>query len=59
MDLIHMRNEYGMHPQLRAMVVGRNGEVIRKIGTAARTELETFLDQRVHLFLNVKVARRQ
>lgn len=39
----------------KAIVLGKSGIRIRAIGSAARTELETLLDRRVHLFLNVKV----
>lgn len=45
--------------QVRAMVLGKNGEVIGKIGIAARVDLEVYLDRRVHLILNVKVARKK
>ena len=36
-------------------VIGRGGEMIRAIGTAARLELERFFDTRVFLDLHVKV----
>ncbi|BBE34676.1 GTPase Era [Sphingosinicella microcystinivorans] len=39
----------------KAIVLGKGGTRIRAIGSAARAELETMLDRRVHLFLNVKV----
>lgn len=39
----------------KAIVLGKGGIRIRAIGSAARAELETLLDRRVHLFLNVKV----
>ena len=39
----------------KAIVLGRRGERIKAIGSAARAELETMLGRRVHLFLNVKV----
>lgn len=39
----------------KAIVLGKGGLRIRAIGSAARAELETLLDRRVHLFLNVKV----
>lgn len=39
----------------KAIVLGKRGERIKAIGSAARTELETMLERRVHLFLNVKV----
>ena len=37
------------------IVIGHNGAMIKKIGQAARLELEELLDERIHLFLFVKV----
>jgi GTP-binding protein Era len=39
----------------KPILIGRRGEMIRTIGTAARLELERFLDRRVYLDLRVKV----
>ncbi len=39
----------------KAIVLGRKGETIRAIGEAARLELAGILEQKVHLFLFVKV----
>ena len=39
----------------KPIVVGRGGEMIKAIGTAARKELERFFDTRVYLDLRVKV----
>lgn len=39
----------------RKIVLGKDGRAIKAIGQAARLELEEALDQRVHLFLHVKV----
>jgi GTP-binding protein Era len=39
----------------KPIVIGRGGEMIKKIGTAARKELESFFDTRVFLDLRVKV----
>jgi GTP-binding protein Era len=39
----------------KKIVLGRKGEVIRAIGEAARRELSEILEQKVHLFLFVKV----
>jgi GTPase len=39
----------------KPIVIGRGGEMIRAIGTAARIELERFFDTRVFLDLHVKV----
>jgi GTP-binding protein Era len=39
----------------KPIVVGRGGEMIKRIGTAAREELERFFGMRVYLDLHVKV----
>ncbi|MDJ0951299.1 MAG: GTPase Era [Alphaproteobacteria bacterium] len=39
----------------KAIVLGKGGRRIKAVGTAARTELESLLDRRVHLNLFVKV----
>ncbi len=39
----------------KSIVLGHNGTMIKKIGQAAREELEELLEQRIHLFLFVKV----
>jgi len=39
----------------RAIVLGKNGQRIKKIGQKSREELEEMLQTRVHLFLHVKV----
>ncbi|MEL0043115.1 MAG: KH domain-containing protein, partial [Candidatus Puniceispirillum sp.] len=38
----------------RGIILGKGGQTMRRIGTAARRELETALDRRVHLFAHVK-----
>jgi GTPase len=39
----------------KPIVVGRGGEMVKRIGTAAREELERFFGKRVYLDLHVKV----
>lgn len=39
----------------RAIVLGKGGERIKAVGAAARRELESLFERRVHLFLFVKV----
>lgn len=39
----------------KSIVLGKGGSQIKKIGAAAREELEELLEQKVHLFLFVKV----
>ncbi len=46
---------YVARPSHKAMVIGRGGEGIREIGTAARKEIKEMLDKKVHLELWVKV----
>ena len=41
----------------KPIVIGRGGEMIKEIGTAARHEIETFLQNRV--FLDLRVAVRE
>lgn len=41
----------------KGIVIGKGGENIKKIGTAARTDLEHFLGSRCHLELQVKVKK--
>jgi GTPase len=42
----------------KAIVLGKGGHQIKAVGQAAREELETILDARVHLFLFVKVREK-
>ena len=46
---------YVMRDGHKGIVLGNKGETIKAVSTAARTELEAFLERRVHLFLQVKV----
>jgi GTP-binding protein Era len=39
----------------KKIAIGEGGRVVKAIGEAARKELETLLDRRIHLFLHVKV----
>ena len=43
------------HDSQKPIVIGRAGEMIKRIGTEARRDLEAMLDGRVHLDLHVKV----
>ena len=45
---------YVERPSQKAILIGDNGARIKSIGSRARRELETLLERRVHLFLNVK-----
>lgn len=46
---------YVMRDGHKGIVLGNGGETIKAVSTAARIELEEFLDRRVHLFLQIKV----
>ena len=46
---------YVMRDSQKAIVLGRGGRTIKRIGSLARQELEALLEQRVHLKLFVKV----
>jgi GTPase len=40
----------------KAIVIGKGGQQLKRIGAAARAELERLLERRVHLFLTVRVS---
>ena len=42
----------------KAIVLGKGGQTVRTIGQQAREDMEKFLEQRVHLFIFVKVDER-
>ena len=42
----------------KAIVVGKNGKMIKRIGTAARKTLEAYFHAKIHLTLNVDVAKK-
>lgn len=42
----------------KKIIIGRGGDMIKKIGQAARFELEKLLEDRIHLFLFVKVREK-
>lgn len=46
---------YVVKPMYKAMIIGKGGADIKAIGTAARKEIESLLESRVHLELWVKV----
>lgn len=46
---------YVLRANHKAIVLGKGGRRIKAIGEAARTELETMLGRRIHLFLFVKL----
>lgn len=40
----------------KAMIIGKKGQMLKKIGEAARAEMEQVFDRKVHLFLFAKVS---
>lgn len=46
---------YTLDERKKAILLGKGGEAMKKLGIAARREIESFLDQRVFLNLTVKV----
>ncbi len=46
---------YVQRDNQKSIVLGKGGAMIKKIGQSARKEIESLLDERVHLFLFVKV----
>ena len=40
----------------KPIIIGKRGEMIKRIGTAAREDLERFFDERVFLDLHVRVS---
>jgi GTP-binding protein Era len=57
-DLVRLRAYVWVETESqKGILVGRNGAMIRAIGTAARRELERELGEKVHLDLSVRVRR--
>lgn len=46
---------YVKKPNHKGIVLGKNGQGIKRIGQKAREEISAFLDRKIHLFLFVKV----
>lgn len=49
---------YVQRESQRPIVLGKGGRLIKRIGSAARAELEEMLGRKVHLFLQVKVREK-
>ena len=45
------------HNSQKIILIGKNGQMIKKIGTEARLELEKIADKKIFLELNVKVIK--
>lgn len=46
---------YAERPSQKIIILGKGGAMVKKVGQAARRELEDMLEERIHLFLFVKV----
>ncbi|VAV94319.1 GTP-binding protein Era [hydrothermal vent metagenome] len=46
---------YVMRDGHKGIILGKKGETIKSVSTAARLELEEFMGRRIHLFLQIKV----
>lgn len=46
---------YVMRETQKAILLGKNGSAIKKLGISARTEIQRFIESRVHLELTIKV----
>ncbi len=58
-DIIHiMANIYVERDSQKRIVIGKNGLLLKQIGTIARKELEEILQKKVYLQLWVKVAKK-
>ena len=45
------------HDSQKGIIIGKNGQMLKKIGTEARKELEDTADKKVFLDLQVKVIK--
>lgn len=55
-DLIYIRAEiYAERKNQKSIIIGKNGQMLKKIGESARKDLENFLQKKVFLDLWVKV----
>ena len=57
-DMVHIRAIiYTERDTQKGILIGHNGEALKRTGTQARIDIEKFLGQRVFLELNVKVLK--
>lgn len=45
------------HESQKIILIGKNGQMVKKIGTDARVELEKLADKKIYLELNIKVMK--
>ena len=48
---------YNEHESQKIRLIGKNGQMVKKIGTDARLELEKLADKKIYLELNIKVMK--
>ena len=46
---------YVLKDSQKKIIIGKNGQFLKRIGSSARSELAKILDKKIHLFLFVKV----
>ena len=56
-DELIKKEKVELHFHRERMVIGKGGQKIKDIGSAARKEIETFLDSKVFLGLQVNVLK--
>jgi GTP-binding protein Era len=57
-DIIHIRALiYVERNSQKGILIGKGGESLKKVGTEARIEMESFFDKKVHLEIFVKVEK--
>ena len=49
------QNIYVTKNSHKAMIIGRSGRNIKRIGTIARKEMETLFSKKIHLYIRVKI----
>ena len=54
-EILRLLGEDVEREGLKPIVLGKNGQMIKKIGASARQELTKLFEKEVHLFLFVKV----
>ncbi len=56
---VHVRAEiYVMRQSQKNIIIGKGGSSIKKLGIAARKDIESFLEKRIHLEMFVKVKEK-
>mgnify|MGYP000333150519 CR=1 FL=1 len=56
-DVLIEANVYVERDSQKGIIIGHNGEMIKKISAEARAEIESYTGTKVHLFIFVKVLK--